>query len=46
MPVNRSGITLIWLTTIGVICGFGADSYRLALEGLVHHLKGRAEAAG
>ena len=31
---------------IGVICGFGADSYRLALEGLVHHLKGRAEAAG
>ena len=31
---------------IGVICGFGADSYRLALEGLVHHLKGRAEVAG
>ena len=27
---------------VGVICGFGADSYRLALEGLVHHLRGRA----
>ena len=27
---------------IGVICGFGADSYRLALDGLVHHLRGRA----
>ena len=25
----------------GVICGFGADSYRLGLEGLVRHLQGR-----
>jgi 3-dehydroquinate dehydratase-2 len=24
---------------VGVICGFGADSYRLALEGLVAHLQ-------
>ena len=27
---------------VGVICGFGADSYRLALEALVHHLQNRA----
>ena len=27
---------------VGVICGFGADSYRLALDGLVHHLRARA----
>ena len=27
---------------VGVICGFGADSYRLALEALVHHLQGSA----
>ena len=26
---------------VGVICGFGADSYRLALEALVHHLQNR-----
>lgn len=25
---------------VGVICGFGPASYRLALEGLVEHLKG------
>ncbi|MGC6482292.1 MAG: type II 3-dehydroquinate dehydratase [Synechococcus sp.] len=30
---------------IGVICGLGADSYRLALDGLVHHLRGRAQGA-
>ena len=30
---------------IGVICGFGADSYRLALEALVHHLNARAKGA-
>jgi 3-dehydroquinate dehydratase-2 len=24
---------------VGVVCGFGADSYRLALEGLVAHLQ-------
>lgn len=27
---------------VGVISGFGADSYRLALDGLVHHLRARA----
>ncbi|MCT0249267.1 type II 3-dehydroquinate dehydratase [Synechococcus sp. CS-205] len=26
---------------VGVICGFGATSYRLALEGLVDHLRSR-----
>jgi 3-dehydroquinate dehydratase-2 len=26
---------------VGVICGFGPTSYRLALEGLVDHLRGR-----
>ncbi|MFY8148306.1 MAG: type II 3-dehydroquinate dehydratase [Prochlorococcaceae cyanobacterium] len=26
---------------LGVICGFGATSYRLALEGLVDHLRSR-----
>ncbi len=26
---------------VGVICGFGPTSYRLALEGLVDHLQGR-----
>ena len=25
---------------VGVICGFGPISYRLALEGLVSHLRG------
>jgi 3-dehydroquinate dehydratase len=24
---------------VGVICGFGATSYQLALEGLVQHLR-------
>lgn len=24
---------------LGVICGFGLDSYRLAVEGLIHHKK-------
>jgi 3-dehydroquinate dehydratase-2 len=24
---------------VGVICGFGANSYQLALEGLVQHLR-------
>ena len=27
---------------VGVICGFGATSYQLALEGLVQHLRGAA----
>jgi 3-dehydroquinate dehydratase-2 len=27
---------------VGVICGFGPTSYRLALEGLVDHLRSRA----
>ncbi len=27
---------------VGVICGFGATSYRLALEGLVAHLRAQA----
>ncbi|MFN5220589.1 MAG: type II 3-dehydroquinate dehydratase [Cyanobacteriota bacterium] len=27
---------------LGVICGFGPDSYRLALDGLVAHLRARA----
>ncbi|MCP9799593.1 type II 3-dehydroquinate dehydratase [Synechococcus sp. RedBA-s] len=27
---------------VGVICGFGATSYRLALEGLVDHLRSRS----
>jgi 3-dehydroquinate dehydratase-2 len=26
---------------VGVICGFGAASYGLALEGLVNHLRSR-----
>ena len=30
---------------VGVICGFGADSYRLALDALVHHLSARAKGA-
>ncbi len=30
---------------VGVICGFGADSYRLALDALVHHLKPRVGGA-
>ena len=28
---------------VGVVTGFGAESYRLGLEGLVHHLKSRHE---
>ena len=28
---------------VGVICGFGADSYRLAMDALVHHLRALAE---
>jgi 3-dehydroquinate dehydratase-2 len=28
---------------VGVVVGFGADSYRLGLDGLVHHLRGRRE---
>jgi 3-dehydroquinate dehydratase len=27
---------------VGVICGFGAGSYRLALEGLVAHLRNQS----
>jgi 3-dehydroquinate dehydratase-2 len=27
---------------VGVICGFGPTSYRLALEGLVDHLRRRS----
>ena len=30
---------------VGVICGFGADSYRLALDALVHHLNACAKGA-
>ena len=30
---------------VGVICGFGADSYRLALDGLVSHLRARVKEA-
>jgi len=30
---------------IGVICGFGTDSYRLALEALAAHLKGKGAKA-
>jgi 3-dehydroquinate dehydratase-2 len=28
---------------VGVVCGFGAESYRLALDGLVRHLRARRE---
>jgi 3-dehydroquinate dehydratase II len=28
---------------VGVVAGFGADSYRLGLEGVVHHLASRHE---
>ena len=28
---------------VGVVAGFGADSYRLGLEGVVHHLASRRE---
>ena len=31
MPVNRSASLYLADRAIGVICGFGADSYRLAL---------------
>ena len=26
-------------TAVGVVCGFGAHSYALALQGLIHHLR-------
>lgn len=38
---HHSYITAV---AVGQICGFGADSYRLGLQGLVQHLKGLKEA--